>query len=162
MSDSGGKILCEQAYAQGKMLDHSSWKLPRGITPSDIDMYIDNDGRLIFAELSSSKKRWTEISQGQWRGYRNIIKGTRHVAILLNHNVPANTQINTRTDIRFCQLLMWNDGFYTSNVYAGSVWVKIVDLWFKDSDKAIRRITHSATHSIDEWLQDFDEGQFEL
>lgn len=154
LSASGGKILYEEAYAQGKMLDHSSWKLPRGCTPSDVDMYFDNDGRLILAELSSKYTRWTDLDVGQWRGYRALIHSTEHVAILLKHAVPKSRKINTRNDIQHYQLMMWRDGFYTSNVYSGSSWPQFVELWFEKPDQAIRRVTNAAEHSISEWLED--------
>jgi len=50
-----GEIIAEQAYAQGKMLDHSGWTgfLPRNITPSDIDMVIANGQSMMLIEWSS-------------------------------------------------------------------------------------------------------------
>lgn len=98
-----GAICHQQAYAQGKMLDHSGWSglLERKITPSDIDMVVESGGYFVFAELSSRYASWREISIGQRRLYHSLIVNNpgRHVCVLLKHSVKSSRQIRTDKDI---------------------------------------------------------------
>jgi hypothetical protein len=127
-----GVIYCEPAYAQGKMLDHSGWsgKLPRGVTPSDIDAVWDNNGDFIFAELSSSKTTWNDLSRGQVLAYSNLIHSTIDVAVLFKHSVPTDKQIDTYKDCDSFQV-MWDDsGICLSKVFEGERWPRFVKSWF--------------------------------
>ena len=130
--DLPGAIYNEQAYAQGKMLDHSGWhgKLPRGVTPSDIDAVWDNNGDFIFAELSSSKSTWNDLSRGQVLAYSNLIQHTIDVAVLFTHSVPRDRLINTYSDCASFQV-MWDDsGICLSKVFEGERWQRFVRAWF--------------------------------
>lgn len=140
-----GAVYKEDAYAQGKMLDHSSWShgpfpLPRGITPSDIDMVCDNAGRILLVEISSSKRDWRELDRGQRLAYINAISGTRHIAVLCSHNVPKTRMINTRLDIETFQAIFFvGDNLLCSDLHADNQdWQQFVLDFYADPD-AVRR-----------------------
>lgn len=127
-----GSILVEEAYARGKMLDHSGWHvLPRAITPSDFDMVFDNGGALIYGEISSEFSEWARLKKGQRKAYSNAIWQTRNCAVLCRHNVPLSElrAINTREDIRDYQVMLYDGkGFSFSSVRHD--WKEFVDRWF--------------------------------
>lgn len=131
-----GDIICEQAYAQGKMLNHSGWngRLPRGITPSDVDMLLDDDGVILFIEISSQHKDWMELEIGQRKCYQNIVRGNQeHMAALVTHSVPVSEKIDTSRDFETVQCLLWTpDGFMLSEVKElnAAIWKKFVVQWF--------------------------------
>lgn len=135
-----GQIRTEDAYAQGKMLDHSSWQdepaLTRGITPSDIDVVFDNNGRCIFCEISSQHSEWLMIAVGQRRLYESILAPS-HCSVLCFHQVPWQTQINTRRDIIRFQILTsppWGR-VLVSPVYEGNNrWQNFVLNWINRTD----------------------------
>lgn len=132
-----GSIYCEQAYAQGKMLDNSKWKLPRNITPSDIDIVFDDTqhGRVLFVELTSSHTTWNTVSTGQRLLYSGlVIRGCNRVfASLAKHTVPINLQIDTRNDITHFQVMYYASllGWATSQVYTGDLWPEFVDAFYE-------------------------------
>lgn len=107
MSEERGAIYNEQAYAQGKMIDHSKWqtgekRLPRNITPSDIDMIFDNRGHQLAIELTRGEKKWTEIQAGQ----RGVMEGfiicppkLVRLGVLAWHSVAPHQQICSREHI---------------------------------------------------------------
>ena len=134
MSGSGGKILWEHAYAQGKMLDHSSWDLPRNITPSDVDMFFDNRGSIVYCEVSSQCVSWQQLEQGQRWGYESIIKGTSDLAVLCKHSVAVDKQIDTRYDINAFQVQVFNNetgGFEVAKVVTGNrYWQKFISNFY--------------------------------
>lgn len=109
MSKSGGAILIEEAYAAGKMLDHSEWQniLPRGITPSDIDMFIESHGMFLWCELKYGYCRWNNLSVGQRIAFRKLMFSNprKHFICLLTH-LCDNIQINTVTDIESVYLYL--------------------------------------------------------
>jgi hypothetical protein len=98
-----GSIIVEQAYAQAKMLDHSSWRLGGGRAMSDIDAVLDHGGHVLFVELSRAVGpiTWADISGGQRWLYSSIAKLSPKVAcVLARHDVAsAERQIDTRNDI---------------------------------------------------------------
>ena len=128
-----GKIVCEEAYAQGKMLNHESWLLPRGITPSDIDAVFDDGlhGRTLFVELTKSTSTWSAVSAGQRRLYWAIVaRGHGNaIASLCLHAVPSHLEIDTRNDIVKFQVMYFASlfGCATSPVYEGKLWPRFVD-----------------------------------
>ena len=100
MSKSGGSIISREAYAQGKMLDHSGWQLSRGVTPSDIDMVIDSYGCCLWAELTSKSCDWNSLSTGQRILYDSLAKiPGNHIVCLARHSVPSGKLIDTYKDI---------------------------------------------------------------
>lgn len=95
-----GAIICEAAYAQGKMLKNSSWTLSRSITPSDIDLVVESKGCFLWVELTRHAAHWGQLNTGQRRMYDalSMIPGLNLVC-LAHHSVSVNRQIDTCTDI---------------------------------------------------------------
>lgn len=140
-----GSIYAEAAYAQGKMLDHSSWNsiLPRLITPSDIDMAIDNRGEILFIEVSSSTPNWYEIPKGQRRLYESLLRNStgNQAAALVRHSVPKDRQINTRTDIDEFSIManVSPRTPKTSDIFHGNErWQEFVTKWIEDAGRIMR------------------------
>lgn len=137
-----GDIFCEEAYALGKMLDHSSWAigekvLPRGITPSDFDLVFDNNGCVLFCELSSGASEWGEVSTGQCLTYKAAIRKGVHCAVLCTHDVKVEygRKIDTREDIISFQVMTFGWGsFWVSRVVEGSAWPNFVFAWYRNPD----------------------------
>ena len=168
-----GAIHSLEAYAQGKMLDHSGWYgiLPRGITPSDIDAVFDNGGDILFCELSSQHATWGDLSRGQLLTYFNTIGPvSRHFAVLLKHSVSGR-QIDTLNDIdsfhimirKDRDILFWPD---QENSASGERWNRFAKFWFKSAPAARRHVIESAVaadFNIDavEWLADYEHTYLE-
>jgi hypothetical protein len=134
-----GSILQTEAYALGKMLDHSSWQyghgLPRLVTPSDIDAVFDNKGHVLFMELSSSCREWSQLKTGQRLLYQNMIAGTHHAAALCKHGVSPDQErpINSRHDIGSFQLMLHyrQTGFVVTPFFdQPEAWERFVFAWF--------------------------------
>jgi hypothetical protein len=103
MSQSGGKILSVEAYAQGKMLDHSGWILARGITPSDIDFFVESSGCFLFAEFSRDCNSIDCLSRGQELAYTRLARRPNADAVAVcRHSVPKDRQIDTALDVESC------------------------------------------------------------
>lgn len=128
-----GSIRSEEAYALGKMLDHSGWggQLVRRITPSDIDLALDNAGQIMFVELSRLNREWREISHGQRLLNQNFIHDRLHCAVLATHSIaPENgCKINTWTDIESFQVMIWHHGPIFSRVIEGTMWRSFARAW---------------------------------
>jgi hypothetical protein len=129
-----GDIHSPAAYAQGKMLDHSAWDggLVRRITPSDIDMAVDANGKILFCELSSSVSHWLQADTGQLVLYQNAIKGGCHCACLCRHNVGIDRKINTKNDVQSFHVMLWDYDFVCSDIFPGSMWSGFVRYWVND------------------------------
>lgn len=152
-----GAILSEEAYALGKMLDHSAWQrgdriLPRGITGSDIDFVLDNAGYEILGEMSRTANEWKEISSGQRRTYEDNIKwGAPHVAVLCRHNVNLDERrtISPKLDVVSFQPMLCDYGLVVGRVYEGNgLWQAFVESWFKDPIRLRRRLLGSCADMI--------------
>ena len=156
MTDQRGWIFAEDAYAQGKMLDHTGWRslLPRRITPSDIDVAFDNNAQVIFTELSRFHSDWRALKPGQRMLYENVIKGGAHCACLVKHSVPDAVQINTRSDVETFHVMIWDYGLVYSSIFPGKHWAKFVLDWFTGENGAlfVRRkiLGRSAANGSDE------------
>jgi hypothetical protein len=126
-----GAIYNEQAYAQGKMLDHVSWNgiLPRCITPSDIDMAFDNNGWILSCELSSKSTDWGQLSKGQLLFYKAFTAKSRTMAALLKHNVPKDRKIDTLADIESFQVML--AGGKITEVFNSTHWKRFVESFFE-------------------------------
>jgi len=111
MSKNGGKIYCPEAYARGKMVESSGWNnfLPRGGTPSDIDLIFDNYGkRIILVELSSRFCNWHEIPTGQRKVYESLVNigDGKIYAVLAKHKTPEDGKyIDSFSDIEKFQVM---------------------------------------------------------
>jgi hypothetical protein len=163
-----GAIFAEEAYALGKMLDHSCWSkqgeqscwqkdsmpLPRLITPSDLDSVFsrlvephavptvfDDNGCMIFAELSTNADDWRFLSTGQYRLYRGLLEGP-HCAVLCRHGIrpEQKKKICTRHDIISFQPMVWDHGAVIGATSHGRVWEDFVFKWFEDPLRVRRRI----------------------
>ena len=141
MNKHRGRIFAEEAYALGKMLDHSGWQnLPRKITPSDFDMIFDNDGAILFCELSSSSSEWKKLSAGQRWAYQSAIRYRVRwfpcLAVLCRHNLNPETgrKIDTMNDVIAFQVMLHDFDFRVSRLIKGNEhWQKFVTAWFSNS-----------------------------
>jgi len=105
MSWSNGKIMAEEAYAQGKMLDNSGWSgvLARGITPSDIDWFVESSGCYLFAEFSRDCMELDCLSRGQQLAYSRLAQRPNGDAVAVcKHSVPTTRAIDTAADVEVC------------------------------------------------------------
>lgn len=128
MSQSGGAIICREAYAQGKMLDHSSWRLARGVTPSDIDMAVESYGCFLWAELTRKGCDWGNLSVGQRVMYESLAKiPGNHVTCLARHSVPVGELVDTYSDIE-AAAVKWACGT-KSLLLDASQWRLLVTEW---------------------------------
>lgn len=129
MSQSGGAIMCREAYAQGKMLDHSGWHLDRGVTPSDIDMVVESYGCFLWAELTRKGCDWNNLSVGQRLMYDALAKiPGNHVTCLARHSVPAGEgEVDTYHDIE-AVAIRWASGTKSLMLEAHQ-WRKLVTEW---------------------------------
>lgn len=157
MSERGG-IRNADAYARGKMLDHSAWQrevpLPNLVTPSDIDMVFDNKGWILFCEISSQYAEWPILREskggtGQVRLYEAAVEDSIHCAVLCKHSVPLVPQrpIDSRADIESFQVMLYDPqhGLLTTELFRGNaVWQRFVHLWFIDTRKVRRGCLQSA------------------
>jgi hypothetical protein len=150
MTDIRGSIFNEEAYKLSKMLDHSSWQkgdqvLPRRITPSDIDMgflppdgagfNLDNNGNIIFGELTRGFANWLNVRYGQRRFYESCIGHSQHCAALCQHNISImdNRNIDTRSDIVAFQIMIFDFGIVVTKPFVGNEnWQRFVFQWFQD------------------------------
>lgn len=118
-----GKIHNLELYAKAKLLDFSGWKgkLPRNITPSDIDMVFDTGKKLLFCELKSWKCGWGDLSIGQRILYDHMLQTSRGkmMVAICYHSLPEGRQIDTTTDILEFQFAFRNN----CNVLRVSEWI---------------------------------------
>jgi hypothetical protein len=109
---SPGKIKIEDAYAQGKMLDHSGWngkfKQPNGQF-SDVDWIYDSGGYIAFGELKYGCCRWDELPLGQLLLFKHLVRNTDHVVVLCSHSTPAHLQIDTYNAVEEYAFTFWRD-----------------------------------------------------
>lgn len=143
-----GAIRSVEHYLLAKKLNHSSWQkgsriLPRNITPSDVDMYFDNRGRIIFGELTTNFPEWASISDGQRMGYQNMIRGSAHCAVVAFHNaVPEDQEIDSRLDILGFQPMIFDGGdFILGETYNGNdKWQDFIFWWFENPARLRRHL----------------------
>lgn len=129
-----GAIFAPEAYARGKMLDHSGWAgiLPRKITPSDVDAVIDSNGRQLLWELSSRSPAWADLKFGQRYLYENLVKSGkgRIVAACVHHRQPDEGQpIDTVEDVLAFQGMFYvSGGVKVTTVLPADRWVTFVEM----------------------------------
>jgi hypothetical protein len=145
-----GEIRNIRRYLQSKLLDNSAWLdiVGRKITPSDIDLVVDNGGKVLFCELSRTCSEWQELERGQRWLYQSVLLDSikcPRCSILLRHNVDCDNnaatinelrKINTITDIVSFQamIFVWGE-FRVSRVVDGNEhWQAFVKAWFRNSD----------------------------
>jgi hypothetical protein len=128
MSQSGGSIICEQSYAQGKMLDHSRWHLSRGVTPSDIDFVVESYGCFLWCELTKNACDWDSLKTGQRMLYDSLAKiPGNNVVCLARHSVPRGKKVDTFNDIE-AVAVRWACGS-KSLLLEKSGWQTLVTEW---------------------------------
>lgn len=136
MSQSGGAIICRERYAQGKMLDHSGWRLARGVTPSDIDFVVESYGCFLWAELTRNGCDWSSLKTGQRVLYDSLAKiPGNHVVCLARHSVPASRDIDTYEDIE-AAAVRWSCGS-KSLILDASQWRILVTEWVARPHKVV-------------------------
>ena len=132
-----GSIIAEQAYAQGKMIDHSSWGFASNRTFSDVDAVFDNKGQLIYVEFARSDYplSWDNISTGQRWLYKSMLENKKgSVAVLACHNVPSNQKIDSKTDITHASVVSCK---FTAEISLDSTqYVQFVNLWDQSPKEA--------------------------
>jgi hypothetical protein len=156
-----GRILWQEAYALGKMLDHSSWQkgdhvLPRLITGSDIDacfargqqpgqthfVFEDrlHDGATIYCELTRQFANWKNIRFAQRWVYESAIRYGPHCAVLCQHAVTPDEEraIDTRQDVIAFQVMLFDFEFVFSRMFKR--WEKFVFAWFDNPLKVRRQL----------------------
>jgi hypothetical protein len=128
MSQSSGAIICRDAYAQGKMLDHSGWNLARGVTPSDIDIVVESFGCFLWCELTKNACDWDSLKIGQRMLYDSLSKiPGNHIVCLARHSVPKGQLVNTFEDVE-AVAVRWACGT-KSIVLEKSGWQTLVTEW---------------------------------
>ena len=128
MSQSGGAIICREAYAQGKMLNHSGWHLARGVTPSDIDFVVESYGCFLWAELTKNGCDWGSLKTGQRILYESLAKiPGNHIVCLARHSVPKGEVVDTYADIE-AAAVRWACGS-KSLILDASQWQVLVTEW---------------------------------
>lgn len=137
MSQSGGAIMCVEAYAQGKMLDHSSWNLARGITPSDIDFFVESSGCFLWAEFSRESVDIHSLSRGQELAYTRLARRPNADAVAVcRHSVPTSRQIDTVRDVEECTVYF--AGGSKSVLLCNDQWQQLVTKWAANPADATR------------------------
>lgn len=137
MSQSRGLIVCRERYAQGKMLDHSQWRLGRGVTPSDIDFVVESYGCFLFAELTRGPCEWGALKVGQRMLYDSLAKiPGNHVVCLAKHAVPIWRDIDTYSDIEQANV-RWACGT-KSLLIDSEMWQWLVTEWVLRPDHVVR------------------------
>lgn len=134
-----GGIRCPEAYAQGKMLDHSWWsgKMRGKITPSDIDMVVESHGCFLLCEISRSFDTLEELSTGQRILLQRFAKipGTHCVAILRHGLFSMSRPVETANDI--VSATIYFDRGTCCSVLDGLQWREFAVAWTYDARNAI-------------------------
>lgn len=129
-----GGIRCPEAYAQGKMLDHSWWfgNMRGKITPSDIDMVVESYGCFLWCELSRDAESIAELSRGQRIMLTNLsrIPGVHCVAVLRHGLLSQSKAIDTAMDVQ-CAAVYF-DGGTRKVVLDGDEWRAFASHWTHD------------------------------
>jgi hypothetical protein len=129
-----GEIYSLEHYTRAKLLDHSGWaNLLRG-TPSDVDMVLDNNGRILFVELNSNTCLWHKIPRGQQRLYEGLVASGqgKHIAVCALVCPEPGRQIDTLRDVCAFQWLAYIRGqIIPSKEWSGSHWKPFVLWWMR-------------------------------
>lgn len=128
--------------------------LPRGITPSDVDLVFDSLGNILLTELSSQHERWEELERGQVRLYENFVRAGdgKIIAALCKHSVQGRA-ICTAGDIDSFQVMFLSGspafGFspQVTAVVPGSFWQRFVCGWVDNPSKAYKALKAENTIS---------------
>jgi hypothetical protein len=139
-----GGIRCPEAYAQGKMLDHSWWsgKMRGKITPSDSDMVMESYGCFLLCEISRHADTLEDLSVGQRLLLQRFaeLPGTHCVTILRHGLFSISKPIDTANDI--ISATVYFDCGKRSVVLDGIQWRHFAIAW-----------TYNAKNAIDTFLR---------
>jgi hypothetical protein len=147
-NETAGSVILQEAFALSKMHDSSGWNgiLRNKIIPSDVDLFFDNDGKIIFADFSNNCDNWDQLDRklkGQRWGYESMIRWGPHCAVLCKHSVAPEMgrKIDTLRDVERFQVMVWDFEPVLSPVYDGTRWQGFVRLWvnYDDGPLKIRR-----------------------
>lgn len=147
-----GGIQCPDLYARAKMLNNTGWlnKLPRGITPSDIDLVFENKGRTLLVELSPTIRDWKFVAAGQRGVYETQVLQQRGAcaSVIARHETEYDKYIDTLRDIKDWELMYWDSDRSAPayRVYGpeDGTWEEFVlwwfyNGWFSENDGSPRR-----------------------
>lgn len=134
MEEQRGAIHSPEAYARCKMLNHTAWAelLPRRITPSDGDMILANNNRILFIELSSQTDDFGQLSTGQRLLAEAFVQNGngRQAAAVAKFVTPPYQQIDTVKDVASFSFLVLNKGkLKRLGPYQGKHWAKACKHW---------------------------------
>lgn len=139
-----GGIRCPEAYAQGKMLDHSWWsgQMRGKITPSDIDMVVESYGCFLFCELSRDAEELEHLSRGQRIMLSNLarVPGTHCVAILTHGLFSRSKAIDTAMDVSTATIYF--DGGTRNKLLTAEEWREFACHWTHDPSGAVNKYLH--------------------
>lgn len=136
-----GSIIAERAYAQGKMIDHSSWNFTNGRTFSDIDAAFDNNGSLLYVEFARSEVplTWSDISTGQRWLYKSALANKPgSIAVLACHNVPSDQQINSKSDVTHASAVSYK--FTGETSLDSKQWKSLCHAWDVSPEQALTEL----------------------
>jgi len=113
-----------------------SANLPRRISPSDIDMVLDNkrDDRILFGELTMAES-WDEKGKGQRELYERLVmtSGAQCFSVLLTHHMEAEEAIDTLYDVDSFHVMYKQEERITySDVLGGCLWPDFVAEFYRE------------------------------
>jgi len=142
-----GGIRCPEAYAQGKMLDHSWWsgQMRGKITPSDIDMVVESYGCALFCEISRDHETLDDLATGQRILLQTLARlAGGHCVVLLRHGLfSLSKPIDTANDIM--SATVYFDAGTSSVVLDGSEWREFAVAWTFNSRSAVEKFLRPKT-----------------
>jgi len=162
---SNGRIMVEEAYAQGKMIDHSSWVLDRGCNFCDVDMLLDSKGCCFWCFLERTKNRKT-LSKGQRIVFDTLSNlNGYHIAAVLRHSVDVKERINSRFDIQEAEV--WFDRGQRQVLLNNEQYQRLVCAWATNPYKALNRLRlnfnqNGRNHSKNKKVIQMKHNQFEM
>lgn len=114
--------------------------MDRGITPSDIDMFIESGGCFLFCELSRDAESLNDLPTGQRIAFRNLARlpGIHCVALLRHGLMSISRQIDTATDIKSATVT-FHAGTKAVAI-DGDEWQRFAVLWSISPVRAIREV----------------------
>jgi len=141
-----GSIIVEEAYALGKMMESNGWSglLRNGITPSDVDLVFDNNGKILFCDFSIKYDDWERAICGQRWLYESFIKSAPHCAVLCKHSVKPDLfrKIDTLRDVERFQAMVWDFERVLSPIFDGAYWQRFVTMWVNEVDGPLKIRRH--------------------
>jgi hypothetical protein len=132
-----GTIYNREKYIKSKTFDHSGWAgyIPRGATPSDVDIVWDDNGKFLFGESKFGKFSWEDLSIGQRRLYKNLLFALKYpersAILLMNYSYNVDKDINTLDDCEsFHVVRVINSQLKVSKEYDGKELKDFVAAWY--------------------------------